>query len=236
MSRILIPALGPTDWRRLLADPARQWRPGKSAFESAVAWEAAKRTARGLPPEVERLLDGSPAFGAARLLLGVPEHQVELDGGGHASQTDFWALIETASGVVSMAVEAKAGEPFDRPVNEWLEDASGRSGKPERLAQLCRILGLETVAVGGLRYQLMHRPVAAILEAKRFRLQRALFLVHAFGDNRDSLSDYVQWAAILGVAATENVMHRVGIRDGIDFWIAWLNSPVASPDTIRSAV
>ncbi len=110
MRRLFVPTFGPSDWRRLLADPEKQWRSAKSAYESAVAWEAARSDARGLPPDVAGLLDTHEAFRGATLLLGIPEHQVPLDGGGHASQTDFWALLDAPIGVTSVAVEAKAGE------------------------------------------------------------------------------------------------------------------------------
>ncbi|WP_291157193.1 DUF6946 family protein [Gemmatimonas sp. UBA7669] len=228
--------MGPSDWRRLLANPATQWRQTKSAFEAAVAWEAARGSERGIPPAVAATLDAEPIFSGASLLLGIPEHQVELEGGGHASQTDFWALFATKSGVVSVAVEAKAGEPFDRPVAEWLADASEKSGKPARLAQLCNILEISRQDTESLRYQLMHRPVAAILEAVRFQVPRALFLVHAFGDNDASLGDYQRWARYLGVEADANRVHHVGLRFGIDFWIGWVGVAPADDQTVRAAV
>src|SRR5947207_11246123 len=110
MKRIFVPTMGPSDWRRLLADPERHWVKGRSALELAVSWEAARRSVRGLPPALGKLLDSSPTFSGSALLLAVPEHQVVLKGGGHASQTDLWALLRGPLGLISMAVEAKAGE------------------------------------------------------------------------------------------------------------------------------
>src|SRR5687768_16820125 len=105
MRRLLIPTKGVEDWRRLLADPDRHWRQGKSAYELAAAWESAARTERGLPEDVAAVLDQSDELRGAQLLIGIPEHQVSLEGGGHASQTDLWAMLQTAShGFVSMAV------------------------------------------------------------------------------------------------------------------------------------
>lgn len=228
--------MGPSDWRRLLANPATQWRQTKSAFEAAVAWEAARNTVRGLPPAVANVLDTEPVFREASLLLGIPEHQVELTGGGHASQTDFWALVATATGVVSVAVEAKAGESFDKLVREWLAEASDRSGKPRRLDQLCSVLEIAREDTPEMRYQLLHRPVAAILEAIRFQLPRALFLVHAFGDNTASFADYRHWAQFLGVRAEADRMHYVGVRSGIELWIGWVGVPPADDATVRAAL
>jgi hypothetical protein len=48
----VVPTLGPSDWRRLLADSDRHWKAGYSAYECAVAWEAARDTERGLPAEI----------------------------------------------------------------------------------------------------------------------------------------------------------------------------------------
>lgn len=231
MNRLLVPTVGPSDWRRLLADPEKQWRPQKSAYESAVAWESARQTDRGLPDGLLPLLDAEESWKGASLLLGIPEHQVVLAGGGHASQTDLWALISSPDGVASVAVEAKAGESFDRVASEWLSGAGPSSGKPARLAQLCEILGMDRDVALTMRYQLLHRPAAAILEAIRFQVPRALFLVHAFGDNAASFDDYQRWAAALGVTASSGHLHRVGVRQGVDFWIGWMAadaSPVAT--------
>jgi hypothetical protein len=124
MRRLLVPTFGPSDWRRLLADPGKHWRASKSAYECAVAWEAAKGTPRGMPAGLIDVLDRNTNFQGASLLLGVPEHQVHVPGRGHASQTDLSALIDTPIGVCSMAIEAKAGESFDEIVRDWLPNTS----------------------------------------------------------------------------------------------------------------
>src|SRR5438105_13788719 len=109
MNRIFVPTSGTSDWRRLLADPARHWVQGRSALELAVAWEEASKTPRGLPAAVAQLLDSHPQFRGATLLLAIPEHKVQLDGGGHDSQNDLWALLRAPVGLLSVTVEAKAG-------------------------------------------------------------------------------------------------------------------------------
>jgi hypothetical protein len=228
--------MGPSDWHRLLANPRKQWKKEKSAYESAVAWEAARKTPRGLPPDIASALDSENDFRGASLLLGLPEHQVDLEGGGHASQTDLWALLRAPIGVVSLAVEAKAGEPFDETVSEWLASSSARSGKPARIEQLCQLWGVEQDAIESCRYQLMHRPATAILEAKRFGLSTAVFLVHAFGKNVKSLGHYADWRTALGIETTTNALQQAGRYDGIDFWLGWVASEPADYATIRDAV
>ena len=236
MRRLFVPTFGPSDWRRLLADSEKQWRRTKSAYESAVAWEAARHRDRGIPPEVAAVLDSDTSFSGCRLLLGIPEHQVTLAGGGHASQTDFWALLDAPVGVTSMAVEAKAGESFDKLVADWLAGASRKSGKPDRLRQLCSKLGLAETQAQGCRYQLLHRPVSAILEAERFHLDAAVFLVHAFGDNARSWRDYATWLDLLGVSASPGRMMRVSIPGETSFWTGWVDATPAEPSTIAAAV
>ena len=85
MNRLFVPTLGPTDWRRLLADPETQWEPLKSALEMAVCWEGARKLLRGIPPEVANALDSESELRGADLLIGVPEHKVPFEGGGHPS-------------------------------------------------------------------------------------------------------------------------------------------------------
>src|SRR5688572_20577597 len=136
MAKIFVPSKGPNDWRQLLADPDVHWRPTKSAFESATAWQGARRTARGLPTPIASALDSHPSTANAELVLALPELQVDLPGGGHASQNDVWALLRTEAQMISLCVEAKSGESFDRLVGEFLADAPSGSGKPQRLESL----------------------------------------------------------------------------------------------------
>jgi hypothetical protein len=237
--RLKVPTLGPTDWRRLLADPSKQWKPGKSAWESAVAWEAARSTDSGLPPEIAAIFATHPdAFPNPVLLLGLPEHKVQLDGGGHASQNDLWALIRTARDVVSVAIEAKAGEAFGPIVADWLVPQS--EGKEKRLHQLCDLLGLVESAAYPLRYQLLHRAGSAILEARRFHLGRAVLLVHAFGNNTASWNDYSAWAAALRVTAQPGVLQQAQVRSSVtptvEFWMGWVDAPFADATNMRDAI
>src|SRR5262245_20445772 len=98
VTMILVPSTGRDDWRRLLAKPELHWKPGKSAFECATAWEAARQTARGLPSNIAAALDSDPSTAQAQALVVIPELQVDLPPGGHASQNDVWALLRTTDG------------------------------------------------------------------------------------------------------------------------------------------
>jgi len=111
VDRLFVPTLGATDWRRLLADPRKQWRQGRSAYELAVAWECARNSERGIPAAIATVLDTSPDLAGATLVIGLPELQVAMPGGGHASQTDLWVLLRRQSDLISASIEAKAGKP-----------------------------------------------------------------------------------------------------------------------------
>ena len=236
MQRFFTATYGPSDWRRLLADPSRQWRATKSAYELAVAWEAARHTERGVPPEVCAVLDTIEDFRGARLLAGFPEHQVTLEGGGHASQTDLWALVDAPVGVTSVAIEAKAGEGFDKLVPDWLAGVPSKSGKPARLRQFCDILCIEEGQAHTCRYQLLHRTVAAILEAHRFRLQRALLFIQSFIPDPEAFNDYAVFAQQLGAAIQENTVTLVGTRSGVDLYLGWLTSQPTDDRRLRDAL
>ncbi len=120
MKRILIPSLGPVQWKALLADPQMHWKRERSALELAVSWELAQATPNdsGMPREVKAVIDTALPLKDAELLMGMPEHKVTLNTSRAPSQTDFWALLRCSSGLISLSIEAKAGEPFapQRPV------------------------------------------------------------------------------------------------------------------------
>src|SRR2546423_387506 len=122
MSRIHVATDGLRDWKSRLAEPEKQWKRGRSAFELAVSWEMASQNPSRLPTEIEAILRSKPDLADPVLLLGIAEHKVPLRHGRRDSQNDLWALVQTKSGVVSLTIEGKAGEQFDRTVKDWLAD------------------------------------------------------------------------------------------------------------------
>jgi hypothetical protein len=185
---IFLPSRGPEDWRRLLAEPEKQWRNGFSARTLAYCWESAK----GLPKEIRRLLpQGSEA------LLVVPEWKTRLPGGRRESQSDVFSLVRTPGGLLALAVEGKVDEPFGPFVSEWLTGAS--AGKIERIRFIATLLGLEIESILGIRYQLLHRTVAALIEADRFEAVEAAMLVHSFSPHRQWFADFAAFANQYGI-------------------------------------
>lgn len=241
MARLFIEARGLCDWRSRLAEPDKQWARHYSAFEAAVSWEAAASHASGLPACVRMLFDQQrPHLGAAELLLGVAEHRVPLKDGRRPSQNDVWALIRTTSGMVSLTVEAKAGEPFAEMVSVWLASAKRGSRKPERLKELRRICGLAEMGGTDFRYQLLHRTASALIEAKRFGAASAAMIVQSFrnekrhGAAQGQLDDFHIFCEQFGVEASENCLVKVRGRSDIQLYLGWATCEPATDAQIAA--
>lgn len=211
MSKILIPTDGPQDWQRFLADPDKQWKRGYSAMAAALSWEAAI----GLPPEIESLFGGS-----VDLLLAIPEHKVALPGGGRESQCDVFALVRASNETIALAVEAKVNEPFGPTVGEWMKDAS--KGKIERLRFICDLLGLQSPPSNNLRYQLFHRTAAAVLEAKRFKTDRAAMIVQSFSKDHRWFEDFQAFAALFALQAEPGKALSIKLPSGLSLTLGWV--------------
>jgi hypothetical protein len=224
--RIFVPTLGPSNWRAFLAEPFLHWRREKSAWELAVSWEVAAKTNSGMPTEVVRALTSNPNLVGAELLLAIPEHRVTLDDDRRPSQSDLWVVLWTPKGYVSVAIEAKAGEEFDKPIEQWLKHES--SGKERRLTFLTKELGLVAPPPGFIRYQLVHRTVAAILEAKRCHFELALMLVQSFDESPSSWIDYEKFANLLGVSAIRGGITGPRQIDNISLYLGWIDTRTAT--------
>ena len=216
---ILVPTTSAADWKRLLADPEKQWRTGFSARALAYAWQEAEE----LPAEVRGVL--GQKFSDVRVLLCIPEHKVSLPGGGRASQTDLWVLARSGEDLISIAVEGKVSEAFGPTVDEWLVDAS--PGKRGRLNFLGDQLGFAREIPGTARYQLLHRAASAILEARRFHARHAVLLVHSFSPAREWLNDFVAFGALLGLDAGPDRLTPARECGGVNFSIGWVSGDPA---------
>ena len=76
-------------------------------------------------------------------------------------------------------MEGKVNETFGSKVSTWL-GTNPSEGKRARLQFLCEELQLLLTAVQSIYYQLLHRTVSAIIEAKRIGTTKAVVLVHSF--------------------------------------------------------
>lgn len=217
VAKILIPASSPEDWKQFLAEPEKQWKSGYSARSLAYCWQEAD----GIPPEIISVLEMIPSLKDLKAIFAIPEHKVPLPGGARASQNDVWVLAESISGLVSIAVEGKVSEPFGPTVGEWLKNMT--TGKEHRLRFLCGELGLEYPPPMNVRYQLLHRTVSAIVEAKRFRSNQAVMVVHTFSRTNEWLEDYQYFLSLFGLEAGVDQAVSTRIGNEIDLSLAWVH-------------
>jgi len=238
LRRLFTPSLGPSNWRAFLADSFVQWRREKSAWELAVSWEAAAKTNSGIPSEVLKALHTHDTFATCQLIAAIPEHRVILDDERRPSQNDLWAILWTPRGHASVTIEAKAGEEFDRPIEQWLGEDS--KGKDRRLQFLTRTLCLSDPPPGHVRYQLVHRTASAILEARRCHFPLALMLVQSFEESATAWSDYAAFLRCLDLDAARGALagpKQIQAADGtIGLYIGWVDSQKASDETAAKAV
>lgn len=102
---IRVPARGVNDFRALLADPEKHWKPEYSAYEIAHSWWEADQLHHGFPPAVQKVLDatnsstlssspmGNSPLGHLRPLTILPEVKTPLPPAGRRrTQTDLWVL------------------------------------------------------------------------------------------------------------------------------------------------
>lgn len=211
IAHILVPTDGPDDWRQFLADPEKQWKRGYSAMAAALSWEAA---AGSLPTEIAALFAGD-----IELLLAIPEHKVPLPGGRRESQCDVFALVRASNNTISLAVEAKVNEPFGPTVKEWMQNPS--PGKRERISFICETLGLERPLPEKLRYQLLHRTAAAVIEAQRFKTDRAAMVVQSFSQQHRWFEDFALFCEAMGQHAELNQPFEIVLPSGLPLTLGW---------------
>ena len=205
----------PHDARAYLADPIKHWRADHSALELATSWIGAG----GFPPHVAEVLESSSTYAGCRLVEAFFEREVELGTKGRPSQTDLLALVELGDGYGVIAVEGKARESFGPLVSAWNDGP----GKQARLDDLCEQLGLDASRVGDLRYQLFHRTVSALLEARRYGAREALMLVHSFDPADSSLDAYQAFAGALGLTdALPDAITSATIRGDVTLRLGWV--------------
>jgi len=227
MYQIYVPTKSADDWQALLADPIKHWKDGKSAKMTAEKWEKHKKT--GLPPEIAAVFRSASApshLNDITPIIALPEYHVTLEGGTRDSQTDVFVLAkDSAGGLVSITVEGKVNEDFDKTIAKWLLNISTKSGKPARIKQICNLLGLPLPVPDPIRYQLLHRTASAVIEAKRFNAPTAVMLVHSFSKVNAHFADYEAFVRLFVPGAGVKVGELVRLTstsDGITMYAGWV--------------
>jgi uncharacterized protein DUF6946 len=189
--------------------------------------------------QIEALLRSRPELADPVLLLAIAEHRVPLPRGRRDSQNDLWALVQTKSGVISLAIEGKAGEDFDRTVKEWLANREPKSNKEQRLSYLLDTLGI-TADVSHLRYQLLHRAASAVIEARRFGTKYAAMIVQSFKNptmlqrQEQQFEDYRSFCSMLGVSDEPGQLGPVPSASAVPLFLGRVNSLPATDEQVGS--
>lgn len=178
------------EWREFAGPKsAGQWKDGRSAKEAARVWLGEDPST--LPSEIAALLSSHADFGLTRRWAAEPEARVPFDSfRGEPPNIDILAKVEDAKGSAVLVVEAKADETFGSTLERTLSAAGARlklnprSNGVARLKNLARLVlgvvpGLLST-VGHIRYQLLTATAAAVFEARRDGVARALVLVEEF--------------------------------------------------------
>jgi hypothetical protein len=223
MSRFFVSPDSPEGWAAGLASPGH-WRQGFSAHSLAHTWHRAN----GFPQSVSTALAES-SLGELEFIAGIPEYEVPLPGGDAASQSDLFVLARAHDAkTVAMAVEGKALEAFgDDVVADWRIGMSDRSttNRAERLRFLLGVLGLEDdEALGGQRYQLLHRAASPLIEAKRLHASVAVMLVHSFGGQNKWFEEFASFARLLGAEVQIGSVVRAATPK-VPLYLGWVSDP-----------
>jgi hypothetical protein len=195
------------------------WKEGRSAKSLADSWFAAN----DLPGAVRAVLDQAPEYQGAKLVDAFLERCTSLeDGRSTPSQTDLLAILSMREGLAVLGVEAKVTESFGSFVVDWLD---GGEGKQQRLANLCALLTLDRERALSLRYQLLHRTAAAILEAKRYRTPHCVMLVQSFCPNNTGFEDFAAFLTQLGCTApTVGTLNATYSISDVELRLGWVNA------------
>ena len=193
LSRIHLPMLRPEDVIPHLGKGELHWRDGYSAKAVCESWF----NANDIPSSVRRVLEGADQYKGAQLVDAWLERCTHLPWGrGNPTQTDLLAVLAIGDELALLAIEAKVRESFGPYVRDWL--AEGGDNRVERLRGLCDFLNLSTESASALRYQLLHRTAAAVLEAKRYRARHAAMVVQSSCPDNTGLSDFQSFAQAMG--------------------------------------
>lgn len=216
-----MPLRSPADVIPHLGRPTH-WRQGRSAKAVADSWFAAN----GLPGSVRSLLEQAPEYIGAELLDAWLERSTDLgDRRQSHSQTDVLGILGAKAGIAILGVEAKVTETFGPFVDEWLQD--GGDGKAARLAHLQQMLGMSHCDLGDLRYQLLHRMAAVLIEAHRYRTAQAVMLVQSFCPNATGFDDFARFCQRLGYPqCAAGLITDTKTIDGVSLRVGWVADQV----------
>jgi hypothetical protein len=179
------------------------------------SWIAAK----GIPPSVQAVLATDPVLAGANALKVYFEKKTGVHESGQASLTDVVALVGAADRNATVGIEAKVDEPFGPVVIDW----NNTAGRDDRIEGLLRILGIRKENAWHLRYQLLQRAVAIVIEATSFRTRDAVMIIQSFGapSARYGFGDFQEFTSVMDAPLIEPgrltepvIVHGISVRFG----------------------
>jgi hypothetical protein len=223
MGRFFVPSKGAESWSEFLVDREKQWKKGYSAYELAHCWE----DANNLPASIEEVFKQCklPLFQNVEVLYGFPEYKVPLRGGSTSSQNDLYVLARANNELLPIMVEGKVSEPFGETVESWLGN-NPSEGKKERLNHLLSLLCLNEDSVLNKRYQLLHRPASALIEARKINATNSLMLVHSFSETGKWYEDYADFVKLFHLSPKKDDIVGPVQLNGINLYFGWANEEV----------
>ena len=84
-----------------------------------------------------------------------------------------------------------------------------------------------------VRYQILHRCAASVIEAKRYGFRHAVFVVQAFDTPANSFQDYVVFCQALKIPAARQRMATTFV-DGISLSVGWADCPLATHEEVAA--
>jgi hypothetical protein len=197
------------DWERP-RDKAKQWVEGRSAMEIARAFFR-NGNAR-LPEPLTRLLQNEPALSNFTAHEVRPEFETDLPPRGSSGPRnhDVWLRGYAGHRRVSIGIEAKADEAFDRPLSSKDEYGSRRladgnaTDMPARLTLLGAMLfgpqfDLTTPSFSRLGYQLVTGVAGTVIQAAHDGASTAAFVIYEFSTPLTSTQKQARNATDLAV-------------------------------------
>ena len=83
------------------------------------------------------------------------------------------------------------------------------------------LLGLPEGSIDHVRYQLLHRTAAALLEAARFKTDRAAMIVQSFSQEHRWYEDFAAFTALFGIEADRGTPLRHILPSGKPLDLGW---------------
>jgi len=98
------------------------------------------------------------------------------------------------------------------------------------------MLNISEKAAAPLRYQLLHRTVSALLQARQYRSKLAVMLVQSFSQDEASFVDYLEFLRAIGLKDTvkRNILLGPIERDGVSLYFGWIDDK-PPPSTSETA-